>query len=147
MNFIHSIEKWGEAHHPKWLDFIRVLLGIFLFLKGVEFINNMDPLINLMSKSQFLGSLSLGILAHYIVLMHLVGGGLIAAGLLTRLACIVQIPILIGAVFLVNSSAGILAPYSAVWVSVLALLLLIYFLISGSGPLSVDEWMRRQPGK
>lgn len=147
MNFIHSIEKWGEAHHPKWLDLIRVVLGIFLFLKGVEFMNNLDPLINLMSKSEFLGSLSLGILAHYVVLMHLVGGCMIAAGLLTRLASIVQIPILIGAVFLVHSSAGIFASYSTVWISVIVLLLLIYFLISGSGPLSVDEWMRRQPSK
>ena len=59
--------------------------------------NNLDPLINLMSKSEFLGSLSLGILAHYVVLMHIVGGCMIAAGLLTRLAsrlrhCLKKVP-------------------------------------------------------
>jgi len=147
MNIIQNMERWGEAHHPKWLDLIRAVLGFFLFLKGVAFINNMEVLTSMMAKSDFLGSLSLGVLAHYIVLSHLVGGGMIAAGLLTRLACLVQIPILIGAVFLINSSAGILAPYSALWLSIIVLFLLIYFLIIGSGPLSVDEWMSRQPRK
>ncbi len=147
MNLIQNIGKWGEAHHPKWLDLVRAVLGLFLFLKGVDFINNMEVLTTMMAKSDFLGSLSLGLLAHYIVMGHLVGGAMIAAGLLTRLACLVQLPILLGAVFLINSSAGILAPYSALWISVLVLLLLIYFLIAGSGPLSVDEWMKKQPDK
>ncbi len=147
MNIIQNIEKWGAAHHPAWVDLIRAVLGFFLFLKGVDFINNMEVLTNMMAKSDFLGSLSLGLLAHYIVLGHLVGGAMIAAGLLTRLACLVQLPILLGAVFLINTNAGILAPYSALWVSIVVLLLLIYFLITGSGPLSVDEWMRRLPDK
>ncbi len=147
MNLIQSMERWGDTHHPKWLDIIRVVLGIFLALKGIDFINHMDRLIELMTQSKFLGSLSLGLLAHYIVFAHLVGGALVAAGLLTRLACLVQIPILIGAVFFINSSAGVLAPYDALWLSVIVLLLLIFFLITGSGPLSVDEMMRRQPGK
>jgi uncharacterized membrane protein YphA (DoxX/SURF4 family) len=96
-----------------------------------------------MGRSRFLGSLSLGLLAHYIVFAHLVGGALIAAGLLTRLACLVQIPVLIGAVFFINSSAGILAPYDVLWLSVIVLLLLVFFLIAGSGPLSVDRQMKK----
>lgn len=147
MNLLQSMERWGDTHHPKWLDIIRVVLGVFLALKGIDFINHMDRLIELMSQSKFLGSLSLGLLAHYVVFAHLVGGALVAAGLLTRLACLVQIPILIGAVFFINSSAGILAPYDALWLSVIVLLLLVFFLITGSGPLSVDEFMRKQPGK
>lgn len=143
MNLLHSVEKWGDAHHPKWLDIIRVVLGGFLVIKGIDFINHMDRLTDLMGRSRFLGSLSLGLLAHYIVFAHLVGGALIAAGLLTRLACLVQIPILIGAVFFINSSAGILAPYDVLWLSVIVLLLLVYFLIAGSGPLSVDEQMKK----
>ena len=143
MNLLHSVEKWGDAHHPKWLDIIRVVLGIFLVFKGIDFINHMDRLTDLMGRSRFLGSLSLGLLAHYIVFAHLVGGALIGAGLLTRLACLVQIPILIGAVFFINSSAGILAPYDVLWLSVIVLLLLVFFLITGSGPLSVDEQMKK----
>ncbi|MBS1752058.1 MAG: DoxX family protein [Bacteroidetes bacterium] len=147
MNIIQSMERWGDTHHPKWLDIIRVVLGVFLTLKGIDFINHMDRLIELMTQSKFLGSLSLGLLAHYIVFAHLVGGALITAGLLTRLACLVQIPILIGAVFFINSSAGILAPYDALWLSVIVLLLLVFFLVTGSGPLSVDELMHKQPEK
>lgn len=100
MNLLYSIEKWGDTHHPKWLDFIRMLLGIFLFIRGVLFINNMDQLSALMTKSEFLGSMSLGVLAHYVVFAHIVGGALVPFGLLTRLACLVQIPVLLGAVFL-----------------------------------------------
>jgi uncharacterized membrane protein YphA (DoxX/SURF4 family) len=143
MNLLHSVEKWGDAHHPKWLDIIRIVLGIFLVFKGIDFINHMDRLTDLMTRSRFLGSLSLGLLAHYIVFAHLVGGALIAAGLLTRLACLVQIPILIGAVFFINSSAGILAPYDVLWLSVIVLLLLVFFLIAGSGPFSVDRQMKK----
>jgi uncharacterized membrane protein YphA (DoxX/SURF4 family) len=143
MNLLHSVEKWGDTHHPKWLDIIRVVLGIFLVFKGIDFINHMDRLTDLMGRSRFLGSLSLGLLAHYIVFAHLVGGALIAAGLLTRLACLVQIPVLIGAVFFINSSAGILAPYDVLWLSVIVLLLLVFFLIAGSGPLSVDRQMKK----
>lgn len=143
MNLLHSVEKWGDAHHPKWLDIIRIVLGVFLVFKGIDFINHMDRLTDLMTRSRFLGSLSLGLLAHYIVFAHLVGGALIAAGLLTRLACLVQIPILIGAVFFINSSAGILAPYDVLWLSVIVLLLLVFFLITGSGPFSVDRQMKK----
>lgn len=145
MNFLHSVERWGDTHHPKWLDFIRMLLGIFLFMRGVEFINNMDQLSALLTKSEFLGSMSLGVLAHYVVFAHIVGGALVAFGLLTRFACLVQIPILLGAVFFVNADAGLLSPNEGLWLSILVLALLIFFLVSGSGTLSVDEQMRRQP--
>lgn len=145
MNILHSIERWGDAHHPKWLDFIRILLGIFLFLKGVEFINNMERLTALMERSEFLGSISLGILAHYIVFAHLVGGALIAFGLLTRIAALVQIPVLLGAIIFINSDLGIFTPHAELWMSILILGMLIFFLVAGSGPISVDEWMKKQP--
>lgn len=144
MNLLYSIEKWGDTHHPKWLDFIRMLLGIFLFIRGVLFINNMDQLSALMTKSEFLGSMSLGVLAHYVVFAHIVGGALVAFGLLTRLACLVQIPVLLGAVFFINSDSGIISLNEGLWLSILVLALLIFFLVSGSGPISVDEQMRRQ---
>ena len=40
MNVIHRIEKWGDTHHPRFLDIIRILLGVFLLLKGLGFMNN-----------------------------------------------------------------------------------------------------------
>ncbi|PWT95348.1 MAG: DoxX family protein [Bacteroidetes bacterium] len=147
MNIFQRLEKWGDNHHSKWLDIIRIALGLVLFLKGVEFINNMDNLVNLMTQSAFLGSISLGILAHYIVFAHIVGGLLIAFGLLTRVACLAQIPILLGAVLFVHSNQGILKPYDGLWFAILVLALLLFFFVDGSGPISVDAWMKKHPEK
>lgn len=147
MNIFQRLEKWGDNHHSKWLDIIRIALGIFLFMKGVEFINDMDNLVNIMTGSAFLGSISLGILAHYIVFAHIVGGLLIAFGLLTRVACLAQIPILLGAIIFIHSNGGILKPHDGLWLSVLVLALLFFFLVDGSGPISVDAWMKKHPEK
>ena len=40
MNYVQRLEHWGEAHHPKYLDILRIALGIFLLLKGNVFANN-----------------------------------------------------------------------------------------------------------
>ena len=40
MNLIYKIEHWGELHHPKFIDIIRMLLGLFLFVKGYIFLGN-----------------------------------------------------------------------------------------------------------
>lgn len=147
MNLFQRLEKWGDAHHPKWLDVVRIVLGIFLFLKGLEFINNMNSFADLMSKSEFLASISAGIIAHIIVFAHLVGGLLIAFGLLTRFACLIQIPVVLGAVIFINAPEGILKPHSDLWFSVIVLLMLVFFLIEGSGPISIDEVIRKNPEK
>lgn len=147
MNFFQRLEKWGDTHHPKWLDAIRIVLGIFLFLKGIEFVNNMDNLTDVINTSGFLGSISTGILAHYVVFAHIVGGLLIAFGLLTRVACIIQIPILLGAIIFINASGGLLKPHAELWMSLLILILLVFFLVEGSGPISIDQYMRTHPEK
>lgn len=36
MNLISKIEHWGDAHHPRWLDVLRIALGIVIFAKGVS---------------------------------------------------------------------------------------------------------------
>lgn len=147
MNLIQRLEKWGDTHHPKWLDFIRIVLGIFLFLKGLEFVNNMDQLTNTISSGSFMTAMSAGVLAHYIVFAHIIGGILIAFGLLTRFACVIQIPILLGALFFVNVRGGIFTPFTEIWMAILVLLLLGFFLIEGSGPISVDHYMKTHTEK
>jgi putative oxidoreductase len=145
MNLINRLESWGDAHHPKWLDVIRIVLGIFLMLKGFEFVNNMDHLSALISSSGFLGVMSATIIAHYVVFAHIVGGILIACGLLTRMACIIQVPILIGALILINSTGSALQPYTERWMSLLLLVILGFFIVEGSGPISVDAYMKKHP--
>jgi hypothetical protein len=52
-------------------------------------------------------------------------------GVLTRFACLIQIPILLGAIFFVNTD--LYRPFSALLLPVVTLLLLIVFLIVGNG--------------
>jgi uncharacterized membrane protein YphA (DoxX/SURF4 family) len=136
MDFLHRVELWGDKHHPKWLDFVRIALGIFLCYKAVHFLTNMSILHDLMALKLSFGSFAIVLMGHYIVFAHLVGGICLILGVLTRFACLIQIPILLGAVLFINFS-NMWRPYGEIILSVLVLLLLIYFLIIGNGPLSM----------
>lgn len=138
MNYIERLEHWGDAHHPKWLDFVRIALGFFLLLKGVEFADNMNKLMAMMSSLPF-GNLMMVILAHYVLFAHILGGVLLATGLLTRLACIMQIPVLIVAIF-----TNVFYQFSELTLSLLVLLLLVYFFIIGSGRWSLDWYVNKE---
>jgi uncharacterized membrane protein YphA (DoxX/SURF4 family) len=144
MNLLQRIDRWGERHHPRWLDGIRVLLGVFLFYKGVVFIQNINALKAVIDESPWLTVMSFW-LAHYIVFAHLLGGVLIIFGLLTRVAVLAQIPILLGALFFVHTSTGLFNVHEGTGLSILVLLLLVFFLVEGSGPISFDDYMRRHP--
>ncbi len=138
MNYLQRIEYWGDRHHPKWMDIVRIALGVFLMWKGKEFVENMSMMIDLMSSKISFNSFLMMLLGHYIVFAHLLGGFLLVIGVLTRFACIIQIPILLGAIFFINSSGNILRPFSELYISILVLLLLIYFLIVGNGAWSFN---------
>jgi putative oxidoreductase len=141
MNYIQRLEHWGDTHHPKWLDFIRIALGLFLLLKGIEFADNMNKLMAMMSNLPF-GNLMMVILAHYVLFAHILGGILLATGLLTRAGCIMLIPVLIVAVF-----TNLFHQFSELTLSLLVLALLIYFLIIGSGRWSLDWYVNKEDEK
>jgi putative oxidoreductase len=139
MNLLEKFEQWGDRHHPKWLDIIRIALGLFLCYKGVDFLRNASGLISLMSSRQPFSSFIIVLLAHYVTFAHILGGIFLTIGMFTRAACLIQIPILIGAIIFININVAkdTFSPYSELVLSILVLLLLIYFLIIGNGPLSV----------
>lgn len=139
MNLIQKFEYWGDRHHPKWLDIIRIALGIFLCYKGVDFLRNTSQLISVMKLTSPFGDFMTILVAHYITFVHIIGGFFLAIGMFTRAACLIQIPILFGAIIFVNISgtSAAFSPYSELVLSVLVLLLLIYFLIIGNGALSI----------
>ncbi|UKJ06041.1 DoxX family protein [Solitalea lacus] len=140
MNLVQKAEHWGDTHHTRWLDAIRFLLGVFIFIKGITFVSDMKPLQDLMSlRFSYIPVF----IVHYVAFAHLVFGPFIAIGLLTRFSCAVQIPILLGAVFFINMAPGFDIINSELWLSIIVLSLLIFFFISGSGPLSVDEYMKK----
>jgi len=141
MNLIHKIETWGDTHHPKFLDVLRFALGVFLLMKGVAFMENSTSLKSLIEDQNavFFSQGVLTSLVYYVTFAHLVGGAMIALGTFTRFASIIQIPILVAAVFLTEF---FISPINVmVWPTVTALVLLILFTVIGSGPLSLDRFV------
>jgi len=142
MNLIHKIERWGDSHHPKLLDIMRIALGVFLLLKGVAFMTNIPALKYIIENRSDL-SLSPAILVavvYYAAFVHMVGGALIALGIFTRTASLLQVPVVFVAVFFVNS---LLSPLNTeLWASIICLVLLALFMIIGSGKLSLDNYFK-----
>jgi uncharacterized membrane protein YphA (DoxX/SURF4 family) len=130
------MEHWGDTHHPQWLDFLRIALGIFLCFKGIQFLTNMGGMLSLMTTRMSFGSFTAVLMSNYISFAHILGGILLILGVLTRFACILQIPILLGAIFFINASPDMYRPLSEMALAIIVFLLLVLFLIMGNGRLS-----------
>jgi len=144
MSVITDVERWGNSHRPGFLDVFRIALGIFITYKGIYFITHMHELemtasgINLW----FAGAA----LAHYVIFAHILGGPLIAFGLFTRIACLIQLPILLGAVVLVNYPRGFLSVgnHMELEISLIVLAGLVVFMVFGAGRYSIDAMRRKE---
>jgi uncharacterized membrane protein YphA (DoxX/SURF4 family) len=147
MDLLHRIELWGDRHHPKWMDIIRIALGIFLCIKGVQFPQQMSMLLSKMPNNLSGNDFLIVLLGHYVLFGHLMGGILLMLGVLTRFACLIQIPILLGAIIFINSSRDLWRPYSELYLSILVLALLLYFLIVGNGSWSVARYFTEEKKK
>ncbi|MCY7350861.1 MAG: DoxX family protein [Cytophagaceae bacterium] len=146
MNVIQRMEHWGDAHHPAWLDIVRIALGLLLLGRGISFISDTDQLTSLIGGMKGLNIWTMAAV-HYVAFAHLVGGFLIACGIMTRFASAVQIPILFVAVFFINILRGFSYLNSELWLSVVTLALLILYVIVGSGRFSADEYLKHQERK
>ena len=135
MNLVQRVEHWGDTHHPQWLDIVRILLGVFLCYKGIDFLMNMGAMLGLLTNRMSFGSFTEMLMGNYISFAHILGGILLILGVLTRFACLLQIPVLLGAVFFVNTS--LYRPFSEMLLGIIVLLLLILFLIVGNGPVQL----------
>ncbi|WP_411032078.1 DoxX family protein [Spongiimicrobium sp. 3-5] len=139
MGRIKNLNKWANAHTYYPLDLVRIALGTFLFIKGIDIMQSFKTLSELIEPIQHLTGGMAAI--HYVIPAHFVGGVLIVFGLLTRWAVLAQIPILIGAVLInflgeMNTTNLIL--------SATVLLLCIFFLFYGSGKHSADYYLEMQ---
>ncbi|EDM34304.1 hypothetical protein PBAL39_12588 [Pedobacter sp. BAL39] len=138
MNILTKIQHWGDRNHPKWIDYLRIVLGIVLIWKGFAFAFNLHAFTTLMEDAGLGTSVSISLVAHLIIFLHIVGGLLIALGSHTRTFCLLNLPILIVAVFFVNLSQDVFRPYAELWLSCLVLIGLITFFIEGDGILSIE---------
>ncbi len=143
MNILQKIKFWGNHHQPKWLGFFRIALGLILIWKGIAFILNLDVLAAFLRDTGLTDkigiSVSITLIAHLIIALHLIGGVCITLGIRTRLFCLLNLPVLIGAVFFFNLRQNVLKPYSELWLSIFVLLAIICFLIEGNGLLFAVE--------
>lgn len=144
MSLVTDVEKWGNSHRPGFLDIFRIALGIFLTYKGLYFITHMDELKMTAQGANvyFAGA----VISHYVVFAHILGGPLIVFGLFTRIVSAIQLPILIGAVFMVNYPKGFLSigNHMELEVSIIILAGLFIFMIFGAGKYSLDAKRRKE---
>ena len=144
MSVVTDVEKWGNSHRPGFLDIFRMILGIFITYKGLHFITHMNELENTTSGINvwFAGAF----ISHYVIFAHILAGPLIVAGLFTRIASLIQIPILIGAVFLVNYPKGLfsIGNHMELEISLIVLIGLLIFVVFGAGRFSIDAIRRRE---
>lgn len=139
MENVKSLNKWANAHTYLPIDLVRIVLGVFLFMKGISFVTNAQYLHELISPiDQYGGGM---FLLHYIAPAHMIGGIMIVFGLLTRWAITAQLPILFGAI-LVNSMGNMQS--QNLILAVLVTLTCIFFLFYGSGKHSADYYFKMQ---
>lgn len=125
-------------------ELLRIYLGVGLFVRGIIFISNSGAFMDLIGTSSAAWLTSI-VLIHYVALAHLVGGVLLAIGLFTRAAALIQIPVLLGAVFVVHFQGGLLAASQSLEFSALVLFLLVLVFLWGSGSLSVEQYILERP--
>ena len=139
MGRIKSLNKWANRHTYLPLDLLRIALGIFLFIKGISFMSDSQILIDLFKHVQNFASGMLTV--HYVAPIHIIGGILIAFGLLTRWVIIAQLPILIGAI-LINFIGEMNT--ENLLLSIVTFLICTFFLFYGSGKRSLDYYFKMQ---
>src|SRR5258708_5763472 len=101
MKDVQAMNQWIKTHGDLALDLVRIYLGIGLMVKAVYFMTHSEYLLEIMQTN---GSLwfAPALVAHYIVFAHLCGGLCLALGLLTRVAAVIQLPILLAALFYIH---------------------------------------------
>ncbi|WP_017733791.1 DoxX family protein [Nafulsella turpanensis] len=137
MDTVTKLNKWANAHTNYGFDLLRVLLGSFLFYKGIVFMTYTERIMNVLEPVETYGWTM--IIAHYLTMAHLVGGLFIIMGLLTRLSILIQLPILVSAVVL--NFIGEMVVFNLLQ-ALIALLLSVGFLMYGSGKHSIDYQLK-----
>ncbi len=147
MRLINHTDKWDGPDGPNIFDLLRIFLGVVLFVKGIEFIRYNHVVTDIIDQSKLTGGISANTVLLYIILVHLIGGLGITLGIFTRFFSLLQLPVLAGAVYLTIHPAGqlILLPYSNSWLVYAAVILLMFFLLEGSGSWSLYSSFKKQP--
>jgi len=134
MNLPVKLRIWA-AGHSKLSEALRITLGLILVWKGISFLLNLDVLHLYLEETGINDSLGLSaainFLAQLIIILNLFGGICIALNIKSRLFCWFNLPIVFGAVFLVNMNRGSFEPHIEFWLSLFSLLVIVFLLLIG----------------
>jgi uncharacterized membrane protein YphA (DoxX/SURF4 family) len=147
MERARAAQRFIADHRDMVFDLMRIYLGIGLAVKGLQVLSDREFLTSALRESgagEFKFDFIATFLAHYIPLAHIGGGLLLAAGLMTRIATLAQLPVLTGAVFFVYGRDGLFSHNQELQFTALVLFLLVLILIHGAGRLSVDHFLERE---
>lgn len=132
MKPLTKIRIWFAAH-SKFMDALRIALGLVFIWKGIFFILNLGILHLVLKDTGIEDTLGLAILiqllAQFIIILNLLGGFCITFNLHTRFFCWLNLPVLFGAVFFINMHRGTFTPHAEFWLSLFALLAIVSILI------------------
>ena len=137
------LARWTQSHHGLAYDVMRIYLGVALFVRGIIIVSNPSTVVELITSGE-MGWVWPMLIAHYVALAHLGGGFFLAAGLLTRVAALVQLPVLVGALVFVHAGEGLLAPSQSFELAALVLTMLTVYAVFGAGAFSLDAYTQRK---
>lgn len=138
MNAMMNIFPRLTHNHKLAHALIRLFLGLVLFIRGVFLLVNPEALTKVIDDN------SLNMWFSWITISHIVGGAMVAAGLLTRLGALIQLPILLYAVFFIHVREGLMVGGQSFELASLTMFLLLIFFFFGSGPYSLDHYFEQR---
>lgn len=118
---------------------IRMFIGIALSIRGWIMLSHPESILELgVGHSEFVWVSLIGV-------AHLLGGGLLAFGFLTRLGAFMQIPILFSAIFFVYQGTSLMMGGQSLELAALVLFLLCIYFAFGAGPISIrDKYFKQE---
>ena len=135
MKALNLIYNKLDSHRDLAYSIIRMYLGVALCVRGWSFLSDPAAITELAGAQQVYWWYS------YLIGAHLVGGLMLTFGFLTRLAALLQIPILVVAVFFVHLKQGLMTVGQSLELAIMVLFLLTVYFIFGSGLLALDNYI------
>jgi putative oxidoreductase len=139
-----ELRLWIEKNRDLVWDALRMYLGLALFVKGVAFLATPPALVALMAAHGV--PFASRALAEYVGATHVIGGLALAFGIFTRLAALLQLPNVVGALVFVHLGSGLFSPAQSLELDALVAVILVLFAAGGAGRLSVDWSFERHHG-
>ena len=133
MSKIFKVFDRLESQQNMAYSLIRIFLGLALLVRGGILVSNPGALIELIGEDK------LHMWFSYVTIGHLLGGLSLTLGLYSRVGALMQIPILLGAVFMVHRE-GFMMGGQSLELAILVLFLLVIYFLFGAGPLSLNRY-------